>query len=453
MSTNIPPRFPNQEKTFQFLIDSKGRTLDLSDPGTGKTRPILEYCQYRRHNGGKRTLVLTMKSLIEAAWLDDSRKFCPGLILSPAYAHNRAQAFKQQADVYVTNVDAVKWIADQPRSFFSNFDQLVLDEFTAFKHRTSQRSKAVRKIAKYFDVRHGMSGTPTSNMITDIWHPALLIDDGERLGNNFFAFRSATQNPIQVGPRPEHRKWVDKPNIAATVAGLLADISIRHDFDECFDVPNTFREIKYRLTPKHRKLYKEFEENALLDLHDTKVVGVNAASVAQKLLQISSGAVYDEDQEAQVLDTSRYELIMDLVEARPHTIVFFLWTHQRAALAELAAKRKYSYSVMDGNVRSSHTRAQITRDFQAGKYKVLFLHPKTGAHGLTLTKAKTAIWASPPVDAEWWKQGNYRIKRAVQDSPVETILVSAPDTREDIQYDNLMGKYGRMLTFLEVLEI
>ena len=101
---------------------------------------------------------------------------------SIAWAENREDAFAVDADVYVTNIDGAKWLATKTKKFFAKFGQLVIDECTSVKHRTSGRSKAVKKIAQYFEWRCALSGTPTSNGICDLWHQVFVIDDGKRLG-------------------------------------------------------------------------------------------------------------------------------------------------------------------------------------------------------------------------------------------------------------------------------
>jgi len=184
MTQKLPP-YPSQQERIDFF-KTKHRSIDASDPGTGKTRVYLEVFAERRRQGSGAMLVIAPKSLLEAAWVEDIYKFVPHLRSSVAYASNRGDAFEEKADVYLTNVDAARWLAEQEPGFFSKFDTLCLDEFTAFKHRTSGRSKAMQNIVKHFMFRHGMSGTPNTNSITDIWHPLYLVDDGKRLGNSFF---------------------------------------------------------------------------------------------------------------------------------------------------------------------------------------------------------------------------------------------------------------------------
>ena len=180
----------------------KPEVFDASDPGTGKTRVEVETARARVRNDGRAVLVVAPKSLLRSAWRDDFLKFAPELITSCAYAENREKAFAEPADVYITNTDGAKWLAKQPPKFFKRFSTLIIDESGAFKHATSQRSKAIRKIAPLFDFRANLNGTVNPNTILDVWHQYFILDGGKRLGKSFFHFRNTLCQPVQVGPMP-----------------------------------------------------------------------------------------------------------------------------------------------------------------------------------------------------------------------------------------------------------
>jgi hypothetical protein len=167
---------------------------------------------------------------------------------------NRAEAFWEDADVYITNHDAAKWLVKQLPEFFDRFGTLIVDEVGAFKHHTSQRSKALNKIKRHFEYRHVMNGTVAPNTITDVWHQMFILDDGERLGPSFFKFRQTVCVPRQVGPQANMVKWEDRPGAADAVAKLMEDVTIRHKFEDCIDIPpNHEYSIDYVLTPKQLK--------------------------------------------------------------------------------------------------------------------------------------------------------------------------------------------------------
>lgn len=430
--------------------------FDTSDPGTGKTAVrIWAFAERRRKRGGC-ALVLAPRSLLRSAWANDFTKFAPDMKVSVATADNRTEAFAADADVYVTNHDAVKWVAQQKPKFFERFSELIVDESTAYKHHTSQRSRSAAKIARHFKHRSCLTGTPNGNSITDVWHQVLILDNGKRLGQAFYKFRDTVCTPQQVGRQAHMVNWVDRDGAEEAVFGLLSDITIRHKFEDCVDIPpNHQYEVLYEMPPKQRKFYDElFMTNMMLfgaQASGPKVTAVNASAVATKLLQVASGAVYEGPEKYHLLDTNRYEMVLDLAQEAKHSLVFFLWKHQRDLLAETALKRKMRICVLDGTT-TDRERNQMVMAYQAGAYDLMLAHPRSAAHGLTLTKGTRTIWPSPTADLEIFKQGSKRQHRIGQKQKTETIVVLAKDcpVEERIYHDILMGKNKRMTNLLDL---
>jgi SNF2 family DNA or RNA helicase len=450
----VPPLFAHQKFSVKMLNKSP-IIFDMSDPGTGKTRVEIEDFAARRKKGGGPALVLATKTLLESAWAEDFKKFAPEMKLSIAYASNRDKAMDAEADVYITNHDAVVALVKKTPTFWKKFKNgtFITDESSAYKHRTSQRSKAAAKIARYFPVRRLLSGTPNSNGICDLWHQVYLLDEGKRLGKSFFAFRSAVCTPQQVGPGAGMVQWVDKPNAEAAVSAMLSDIVIRHKFEDCVDIPENHKySVPYVLSTKHQMLYKELESDSILETKKSTITAINGAVLYTKLLQLSSGAVYNDEGDYTLIDTGRYELVLDLVEARQHSIVFFNWKHQRDELIKLAEKRGIKHALIDGTVTKKGEREEVVQAYQNGKYQVLFAHPQSAGHGLTLTKGTATIWASPTYNLEHYMQGLKRIHRIGQTEKTETIMIVAPGTVEEKVYDALQVKDAKMSTLLEYLK-
>lgn len=447
----LPP-FEHQVTSTRFIL-ANPRALDLSDPGTGKTRVQIDAFAARRTRGGKCALVIAPKSLLRSAWDEDIKKFAPFLTTSICPAEKREKGFKALADVYITNTDAVRWLAKQPKSFFANFDTLIIDEMSSFKHHTSQRSKALAKIRVHFEYRYGMTGTPNANSITDIWHPTFIIDDGRRLGKSFYQFRGAVCSPMQVGPQPNMVKWQDKPGAETAVSDLIQDMVVRHKFEDCIDIPPNHQYIvNYHLSARQFATYAKMERDAIVGLGNTHVSAVNAAGVMTKLLQIASGAAYNEAGAYSLVDIGRYELVGELVaERQDPVLVFFNWAHQKAELIKELERREITYTVIDGTVKD-RDRETAVKHFQSGFYRVMLAHPQSAAHGLTLVKATTTVWTSPTYNLEHFLQGNRRIYRAGQTQKTETIVVLAPGTIEEKVYAKLMDKNVKQSDLLDILK-
>ena len=252
---------------------------------------------------------------------------------------------------------------------------------------------------------------------------------------------------------PRAIRWSDKPGASEVVLAQLGDMVIRHKLEDCADMPGNHKySMEYRLPAKQQAIYNTMESDALLVFRKTRVVSaVNAAVVHNKLLQIASGAVYAEDKSYEVIDTGRYEMVMDLVAERPCALVFFLWAHQKAELVALATKRGLKFAVMDGTT-SDRRRLEIVQQYQAGMLDVLFAHPETAAHGLTFTRGTHTIWASPTYDLELFVQGSSRQHRIGQTKKCETLVVVAAGTKDEDAWRVMQGKGDRMNLFLQMAE-
>lgn len=452
------PQVPNthafwahQQRSIDFNR-THPRAFDNSDPGTGKTAVQVQTYVDRPAPKG-RWLVVSPKTLMRSAWGEDIERFAPQLTLAYADPDKREEAFKANTDVVIINTDGVKWL-EKNEKLLKSFDHLTIDEYTTFKHATSQRTKAMLKLRKHFKYRYLLSGTPNANSVMELFAPCMILDDGKRLGTSYVRLRNIMQQPEQIGPSPEHLKWSDRPGAAQAVAELLDDVTIRHAFrDVMTHVPENFRETKrFELSKKLRKVYDTVETECIHAFDDeTYISAVHAASLRTKLLQIASGAVYVEGSESeyQLVDTQRYELTCDLIEETAHSVVFFNWKHQRDFLTQEMERRGLTYAVIDGSVPNS-MRPGIVSDYQAGKYRAIFLHPRTGAHGLTLTRGNTVIFPSPIYEADLLEQGIARIVRGTQDKVTRTVFIEAKQTVEAKVYDRLNTKNAAMQDLLSM---
>lgn len=435
--------FTHQKVTTDYIRNNP-RCLITSDPGTGKTRSVLDAIKDPSYG---RVLVLAPLSILEASWADDIEKFTPELTYSVAFAKNREAAFTGNERVVLTNHDAVKWIAKHPE-LLEDFNTLVIDEFTAFKNKDSQRSKAVLAIARHFTYRIAMSGTPNSNTILDLWHPTLIIDDGERLGHRYYSFRSSVCTPIFNGFA---NVWVQKDNAEEIVAAAISDINIRYMLEECIDMPEQSLQTLYvTLNKKVMKQYQQLANDSVLYTGAATINAVHAGSKVKKLLQLCTGAVYDEHGETQSIHKERYDLVMQLVQEREVSLVAFNWKHEQRYMVELADKLNIKHATIDGDTPVNKRKDVVDR-LQAGHLQVVFCHPQSAGHGLTMTRAKTIIWASPTYNAEHYQQFNRRIYRAGQTEKTEVIQIAARYTWEPDVYDKLSGKVERMDELLSIL--
>ena len=447
----IPKLYEHQDVTAAFVARTP-RCFITSDPGTGKTRAVLE--GLLRKKGGGRILVLAPLSILQPAWGDDIEKFFPGLnyVIAHGTPKKRKEAFALGSKIVITNHDAVKWITQDLDELLEGFTSVIVDEFTAYKNRTSQRSKALGQLVRKCENRVLMSGTPNSNHVTDIWYPAFLLDSGKRLGAKFWNFRSQVCEPQQIGPNPQHVQWDARPGAEDMIADQLKDITIRYAFDDCVDVPeNVEHTLQLNAPPWLMKAYEKMEQHSSLVGEGMQVNAVNAGVRVKKLLQILSGAVYGDNATVSQIHTERYQLVIELIQERESCLVAYNWKHELTQLLDLADKAKITYGCINGSTPLSK-RIKVVSDFQEGKIQVIFAHPQSAGHGLTLTKGTTTIWCSPTYNAEHFQQFNRRIYRAGQTRKTETIRIAYRHTKEVEVYEKLDEKLTRMGDLLQLFD-
>lgn len=437
---SMPKPYAHQTKTTNFILD-KPRSYVANDPGTGKTRACIDAAV----RNGWRTLILCPLSIMEPSWGMDIRKFSQAQFRVAHGAKKREGNLKEDVQFVITNHDAVNWLVRQPKKVIQAFDFIVVDEASAFKNRTATRSKNLRLIMDLIPNATLMSGTPNTNKITDLWFQYYLLDGGERLGTSFTHFQNRMCiGDVQYMGGRRFTQWHDRPDAPELVNELVNDITIRFKFEDCLTIPENQLIIKELEMPKWlRDKYIELRDEQVL-VHDNQVVNpVHAGSRVKKLLQLLSGAVYDEDGNVVKVHEERYNLVMDMVEEREQCLVGFNWKHEVNALTKLAEKRGLSYAVIDGSVKLKD-REDAVREFQKGNLQVIFAHPQSAGHGLTLTNGTATIWCSPTYNAEHYQQFNKRIYRAGQTQKTQTIRVAYADSKELEVYAALDGKLTRM---------
>ena len=454
----MKPLFKNQKESVEKMQNSPC-FFDQSEPGTGKTRVQIELIRQLAENDSKhRALVTATLSTTTSAWLEDFKQFAPDLKVVVALSPNLEKRFQTPADVYITNHDSVKWLASPEnkqtfREAFGAYGTIVHDESTVFKHHTSQRSKAAKNLAQFFIRKRNLSGLADPNGLTDLWHQYLLLDGGKRLGVSFSKFQQTFYTSQKTWVRDSLcvNKWFEKESSARIIAQLTRDITIKHKLVDCQDIPENFvYERAAPLPPKLQKLYRNFTKDLVVEIGGNELAAVNKGVLRSKVLQFASGAFYNEDGGHTVIDSGRRDFILDLVQEVRHSIVFFLWKHQRDELVEGATKRGLRFAVYDGETPIKE-RNEITERYQAGELDTIFAYPLAAAHGLTWVRGTRCIWASPTDNYEWWVQGNRRIYRTGQTQRTETIVVYAPDTYDEICIENLTGKKARSNLYDEML--
>ena len=422
------------------------------DMGLGKTSITLSAINELKYNRFAlcRVLVIAPKKVAEATWQEEAKKWdhTKHLKFSTVLGSQsrRVQAVNSAADIYVINRDNVNWLVDYYRNDWP-FDMVVIDEASSFKSNKAQRWKALKSIRGHISRIVELTGTPAPHSLLDLWPQVYLLDRGQRLGKTIGGFRERYFNPDK---RNAVQIFTYKPKDGAeeSVKSLLSDICISMKSEDYLDLPPQIDDaIPVALTGTAQKAYDKLEKEALLQVDDQTIDAGSAGVLTNKLLQLSNGAVYDDQHKVVKIHDCKIEAFMELIEALDgqHALVFYNFQHDRDRILEALKKLKLCVRVFKG--------PQDERDWNAGKIDILLAHPASCAYGLNLQQGgHHIIWFGLNWSLELYQQANKRLHRQGQTEPVIVHqLITQGSVDEDV-ISSLQTKANTQETLLQALK-
>lgn len=350
-------------------------------------------------------------------------------------ADQRRRALRANADIYVLNRENVEWLVGELGTEW-DFDTVVIDELSSFKNHQSKRFRALRRVRPMIKRVIGLTGTPAPNGLIDIWPQIYLLDQGERLGKTITAYRDRYFVP---GERSGHvvYNWKQKKESEQRIYEAIEDIAVSMAAKDWLELPERVdRTIPIKLDSKARALYKQLERDLLLPYQDADVVASTAAVLSNKLLQMASGAVYDEDRGVKLIHDAKLDALEDIIEAangKP-VMVFYNFKHSLSRLQEKFPQARI--------LRKGHEGNQDIADWNSDKIPLLLLHPKSAGHGLNLQESscQTVVWFDQIWSLEEDQQANARVHRQGQTRRIVVLRLVAEGTMDEDAVEALERK-------------
>lgn len=369
-------------------------------------------------------LVIAPKRVAESVWSFEIEKWAhlKGMTVSKiaGTAKQRRQALNVEADIYTLGRDNVAWLCGQYGGSMLPFDMLVIDELSSFKNPNSNRFKALKKTQPSFKRVVGLTGTPAPNGLIDLWAQIYLLDRGERLGKFITGFRERffTHDPYKYKYNIDQGK-------EERIYELIGDICISMKAEDYLEMEKPIENIiRLEFDEATQKKYNDFEREKVLELFDDSEEGIsvaNAAALSNKLLQFANGAVYDEDKNYHVVHDYKIEALKELVEDANGKPVLVAYGYKHDFERIMEALKKYKPKKLESD--------QDIIDWNAGKFKVMVMHPASGGHGLNLQGGgNILIWFSQTWSLELYQQFNARLNRQGQKEVVVINKLVAVDT-------------------------
>nr|DAU28969.1 MAG TPA: Helicase of the snf2 rad54 family [Caudoviricetes sp.] len=401
----------------------------LLDMGLGKTISTLYAIEQLMYDSFEvqKVLIIAPKKVAESTWAQEARKWNQTKHLRVASilgsANDRIQAVESEADIYVMNRENVQWLYEyltKKKQF--PFDMLVIDESSSFKNPQAKRFKAMRKMRPLFKRIVILTGTPAPNTLMDLWAQMYLLDGGERLGKTITEYRTRYFRPDKTNGHIVYSYRLQQ-GADETIYGKIQDICMSLKAKDYLNLPDRIDNvITISLTDKERELYREMERTHILTLVDEEISALNAAAVANKLLQMANGAIYNEDGDAIVIHRQKIARLKELVEVNEGKpiLVFYNFKHDLESIKEAFPKSVELKTDAD------------VEEWNNGNIQMLLAHPASAGYGLNLQAGgHIIVWYGLTWSLEQYQQANARLHRQGQQEPVIVHHLVAKDTMDE----------------------
>ena len=339
-------------------------------------------------------------------------------------AAERLAALRRQADIYLINRENVQWLISESGIPF-DFDMVVVDELSSFKNHQAKRFKALMKVRPKVERIVGLTGTPSSNGLMDLWAEFRLLDMGERLGRFIGQYRAAYFRPDKQNGQVVF-SYKPLPGAEKQIYGKISDITISMKSTDHLRMPELVNS-RYTvyLSEEERERYEELKKDLVLQLPDGEVTAANAASLSGKLSQMANGAIYTDAGETIAVHGRKLDALEDIIEAangKP-VLVAYWFRHDLERITGRLERLKIAYARLD-------TDASI-RKWNAGEVPVALIHPASVGHGLNLQAGgSTLVWFGLTWSLELYQQTVARLWR--QGQTAETVVVQHIITEDTI---------------------
>lgn len=372
----------------------------------------------------RKVLVIAPLRVARNTWPSEIEKWdhLNGLTYSVAIGNEaqRKAALLQRAQVYLINRENVDWLINDSGIPF-DYDMVVIDELSSFKSHTTKRFRALRKVRPNVKRIVGLTGTPSSNGLMDLWAEIGILDMGQRLGRYISHFRNAYFVPDKRNQQIIFT-YKPKPGAEEAIYRLISDITISMKNTDYLKLPDlVINEIPVLLSEDERQHYEIMKSEMVLSLKGKEIDAVNAAALSNKLLQMANGAVYDGNGGVVRIHDRKLDALEDIIEAvngKPVLIAYW-YKHDLERIME-----RFPAIQLDN--------AESIKLWNDGEIPVAVIHPASAGHGLNLQAGGSClVWFGLTWSLELYQQTNARLWRQGQKDTVIIHHIVAKDTIDE----------------------
>lgn len=322
----------------------------------------------------------------------------------------RKAALQKPANLYIINRENVGWLIEQSGLPF-DYDMVVIDELSSFKSHQAKRFRSLMKVRPTVKRMVGLTGTPSSNGLMDLWAEFRLLDMGKRLGRFITHYRDEFFRPDKRNGQVIF-SYKPKDGAEEEIYRRISDITISMKSTDFLQMPEcVINEVEVSLSDKEMKMYDGLKKDLVLAIANKEIDAVNAGALSNKLSQMANGAVYDVDKNYIEIHDRKLDALEDLIEqanGKP-VLVAYWFKHDLERI-----KKRFT-------VREIKTSKDIA-DWNKGSIPVAVIHPASAGHGLNIQEGgSTLIWFGLTWSLELYLQTNARLWRQGQKS--KTVVI------------------------------
>ena len=333
----------------------------------------------------------------------------------------RIDALMTRSTMYIINRENVDWLVNKSGIPF-DFDMVVIDELSSFKSYGAKRFKSLLKVRPSVNRIVGLTGTPSSNGLMDLWAEFRILDLGQRLGRYITHYRNTYFTPDKRNAQVIF-SYKPLPGAEDKIYKQISDITISMKSIDYLKMPECIvNEVSVSLNEKEWNIYSKFKDDMVTKLGDEEIDAVNAAVLSGKLLQMANGAVYDSENKTHIIHDKKLDALEDLIEGangKP-VLVAYWFKHDLERIRNRFPVRQIKAS-------------KDIEDWNNGNIPIAVIHPASAGHGLNLQSGgSTLIWFGLTWSLELYQQTNARLYRQGQN---ETVIIHHIITKGTIDED------------------
>lgn len=388
----------------------------LLDMGMGKTSIVLAALNdliFDRFEVSK-VLIIAPLRVAKHTWSTEIQKWdqLKGLRYSIVVgtAAERRRALMVDADIYIINRENIPWLIEKSGLPF-DYDMVVIDELSSFKNWQAKRFRALMKVRPKVKRIVGLTGTPSSNGLMDLFAEYKILDMGERLGRFISQYRLDYFVPDQMNG-PVVYSYRLRPGADRRIYNRISDITISMKGTDHLKMPELVNsEYMVYMDEDECRKYAQMKHDLVVSLPGGEVTAANAASLSGKLTQMANGAVYSDTGGIEKIHDRKLDALEDMIEAAngKSLLVAYWYKHDLIRISRRLDARGVRYGKLDTD--------KSICDWNAGRLEVGLIHPASAGHGLNLQSGgSTLVWFGMIWSLELYQQTIARLWRQGQES-------------------------------------